>query len=311
MRRCASALTCGSRARLAAAAFSPSCRRSSSSLRRLKPMSKWWLNRDSWATVILTATGEILLSACRGARYGCSLVGDFNGPPLRRRFRGDGNLNVSTPLWQFWTDWSVKALGTAATFLAVFVALFGSWLRNVIAPPRLTISLASGSGFPSILYGRNIATQELHQTAGFWYHVRVDNHTRWNPVSDVYVFLLSVEAPDAAGQFKPIWVGQTPLGWRLDANPQPKKIGYTAECDLCHILQDPLSLNLSPIVVGQVPSNFNQATRLRLTLRARGIERDSNELRVQIAWDGQWPDDRAEMSRHLVVELVPPPAAGR
>ena len=211
---------------------------------------------------------------------------------------------MPTPLWQFWTDLTVKALGTVATFLAVFVALFGSWWRNVIVPPRLTISLARGDGFPYILRLENRETKEVRQTPGFWYHVRVDNHTRWNPVSDVYVFLLSVEELDAADQFKPIWVGQAALGWRLDANPQPKKIGYTAECDLCHILKDPLSVNLSPIVLGQVPSIFTQATRLRLTLRARGIEADSNQLRVQIAWDGQWSDDKAEMSRHLVVTVL-------
>lgn len=211
---------------------------------------------------------------------------------------------MSNPLWQFWTDWTVKALGTAATFLAVFVALFGAWLRNVIAPPQLTISLASGDGDASILLLQNKETKEVHQTPGRWYHVRVDNRTRWNPVSDVYVFLLSVEQPDAADQFKPIWIGQAALGWRNDANPQPKKIGYTAECDLCHILKEPLSLNLSPIVFGQVPSIYTKATRLRLTLQAKGVEADSNQLRFQIAWDGQWSDDKTELSRHLVVTVA-------
>jgi hypothetical protein len=208
---------------------------------------------------------------------------------------------MPTPSWQFWSDWAVKALGTVATFLAVFVALFGSWLRNAIAPARLTISLVSNSGFPSALVIQNPATKEVHQTSGLWYFVRVANQTRWNPVSDVHIFLLSIEQPDAADQFKPIWVGDAALGWRHEANPLPKKIGYHQECDLCHIIKEPLSLNLSPIVFGRVPSIYPQATKLRLTLRARGVEQDSNQLQVQIAWDGHWSDDQAEISRHLVV----------
>ena len=211
---------------------------------------------------------------------------------------------MPTPLWQFWTDWVIKALGTVATFLAVFVALFGSWLRNVLAPPQLTISLASRDGIPTTLVLTNKETTKVRQTPAFWWHIRVENHTRWNRVSDVYVFLLSVESPDAAGEFKPTWVGQAALTWQHEANPQPKKIGHTAQTDLCHILKEPLSLRLSPIVFGQVPSLYTQATRLRLTLQARGVEADSNQLQVQIAWDGQWSDDKAEMSRHLVVTVL-------
>jgi hypothetical protein len=39
---------------------------------------------------------------------------------------------MSTPLWQFWTDWGVKALGTLGTFAAVLVALFGERWRAIV-----------------------------------------------------------------------------------------------------------------------------------------------------------------------------------
>ena len=47
--------------------------------------------------------------------------------PHRRDWAGTASHKqrgqvMQTPVWQFWTDWIVKALGTLATFLAVFVA---------------------------------------------------------------------------------------------------------------------------------------------------------------------------------------------
>jgi hypothetical protein len=191
-------------------------------------------------------------------------------------------LVMVPPLWQFWTNWAVLALGTLATFLAVFVALFGSWLRNRIVPPKLTLALVNAEGYH---YPSNSRDQSGNQivTDGFWYHVQVENKFRWNPVTDLYIFLLSIEEEDAAGDLKPVWTGNAPLTWRHEANPQPKKIGYRAECDLCHILKQPLALHLSPIIPIQVvPSVFTKECRIALTLQARGVEADSDLYRFRI-----------------------------
>lgn len=213
---------------------------------------------------------------------------------------------MSTPLWQFWTDWGIKTLGTLATFIAVFVALFGSRLRHRLTPPRLSIALSSANGAAGTLHVFDPATNKAtHQTSGFWHHVRVENKTRADPVTGVHIFLLLIEAPDvASGEFERVWEGDAKLGWRHEPDPEPKKIGYPAECDLCHILKEPLEVRLSPLVRGQVPDRFTQPFKLALTLQARGVEADSRPLRVEISWNGKWSDDRAEMSRHLVVKPV-------
>ena len=114
---------------------------------------------------------------------------------------------MGAPLWQFWADWAIKALGTLATLLAVYVALFGPRLRHWIIPPRLRIALSNAEGWPAQLYVFELATNKATQTMGLWYHVRVDSETRWSPVSSVHIFLLHIEAPDAAGQFQTIWEG--------------------------------------------------------------------------------------------------------
>jgi hypothetical protein len=41
---------------------------------------------------------------------------------------------------------------------------------------------------------------------------------------------------------------------------------------------------------------------MRLTLQARGVEAESNVLRVQVFWDGEWSDNKDEMRRHFVVK---------
>ena len=46
------------------------------------------------------------------------------------------------------------------------------------------------------------------------------------------------------------------------------------------------------------------ACQLIVTLQARGVEVDSNRLRVKISWDGKWSDDADDMARHMVVEEV-------
>jgi hypothetical protein len=95
---------------------------------------------------------------------------------------------METPQWQFWTDWSVKALGTLATFLAVFVALFRSWLRHRIIPPRLELGLSSADGFQGLVYAFDPATgQATYQSSAIWYHVRVSDKARWSRVAGVRI----------------------------------------------------------------------------------------------------------------------------
>ena len=139
------------------------------------------------------------------------------------------------------------------------------------------------------------------------YHVRVDDLTRWNPVTGVHIFLLSVEAPDASDELD----ASSPLSWRNEPNPQPKTIGYHAECDLCYVIKEPREVRLSPLIVGQVPSIYAGPFKIAVTLQARGIEADLNPLRVEISWNGEWSDHREEMKHHLVVKTISSPTGAR
>jgi hypothetical protein len=200
---------------------------------------------------------------------------------------------------EFWS-----ALGAIATFFAVVVALFGDRIRYRLDPPRLRIFLKDPLGAAGELHFFNPDTNEATKTLGLWHHVQVKSETRWRAVTGVYVYLLSIEVPDASGDFQSIWEGASPLGWRHEPGQQPKKIGHPAECDLCHVLKDPLQMRLSPLIKGQIPDTITGQVKMLFTLQARGSEADSNVLRIEISWDGEWSDTRTEMRRHLVVKTL-------
>jgi hypothetical protein len=169
----------------------------------------------------------------------------------------------------------------------------------------LTIALASADGFLATLHTFDPATNTAQQqTNGIWYHVRAVNESRWHPVTRVHIFLLSIEAPDDSGEFKEIWAGDAALGWRHEANSEPKDVGYPVECDLCHVLRGAAEVRLSPITKGRAPDTLAGPFKISVTLQARGIEADSNLLRLEISWDGRWADGMTEMKRHLVVKPI-------
>lgn len=205
---------------------------------------------------------------------------------------------------QFWLDWSVQVATAIGTIGAVVVALFGSWLRGKLTPPKLILSLKDpqGTRTPVTLTDPDGSQR---QSAGRWYHIRIENRRRWSPAHQVQVFLLRVEEPDAAGENQMTWIGEIPMNWRhQEVNPIMRTVGAGADCDLCSVVRDKW-LELHPLVV---PHSLNarrrEPCRLTVTLQARSIEADSDLLRVQIAWDGKWSEDGDNMMQHAVVKQL-------
>jgi hypothetical protein len=209
------------------------------------------------------------------------------------------------PNWQFWLNWVAQVAIAVGTIAVVVVALFGDRLRARFAPPKLILTLENDRGVktPVTLTGSDGNTSE---TVGRWYHLRVINERReWSPAKQVQVFLLRVEEPDAAGEYKNTWVGEIPMRWaHQELSPLFRTVGYPVLCDLCSVVRDSW-IELHPLVV---PFALNAKRKggcnLLVTLQARGVEADSNLVRVKIAWDGKWADDADEMTRHMTILTV-------
>ena len=135
--------------------------------------------------------------------------------------------------------------------------------------------------------------------------MRVSNERRWSPCTQVQVFLLRVEEPDAAGVFKVKWLGEIPIRWRnQEIKPLVQTIGRVEDGDLCSVVKEK-GFALQPLFNSYaLDASRDTACQLIATLQARGVETDSNLLRVKISWDGKWSDDAGEMAHHMVVEEV-------
>jgi len=77
---------------------------------------------------------------------------------------------------------------------------------------------------------------------------------------------------------------------------------FTAEGgDHVFKLHTTLETTLDRNVVIGTGFNHNNLYRRRFTFIGQSVEADSNEICVEVTWDGQWSDDNEEMGRHLTV----------
>ncbi len=177
---------------------------------------------------------------------------------------------------QFWLNWVVQAAIAVGTIGAVIVALFGDWLRARFVPPKLVLRLDNDRGVKTPV-ALTVQDGRIDRTVGRWYHLRVANERRgWSPARQVQVFLLRIEEPDAAGQYKITWVGEIPMRWaHQEVTPVLRTIGYAVLCDLCSVVKENW-VELHPLVL---PFALNAKRRERCdliaTLQARGLETDS------------------------------------
>src|SRR5579859_3254915 len=114
---------------------------------------------------------------------------------------------------QFWWNWSINAAVAAGTLSAVFVAVFGDWLKSKLFRPGLEIIMLDGGG--------TLSTTKLPDESGKkyehatrWYHLRVRSRTRWPIATHVQVNLLRIEQLEYDGNWQEIWSGLIPIRWR-------------------------------------------------------------------------------------------------
>jgi hypothetical protein len=220
---------------------------------------------------------------------------------------------------QFWLDLAVKAVAAVGTVSAVMVALFKDWFRYRLLPPRLHISLSrtESNEIPNTgLVNPNDPSGSPFVTVSRWYHVGVTNARRWVEATDVQVFLLRVEEPDEAGQFTTIWDDPIPLKWHHMQTlnlPAGMVVGRPAKAALVAFFKD-AATSKEPFLQIQTmhfPNRFNPhrvgRCKLHLVLIAREKQVDSNQVTVEVSWDGNWPEAHEKAPRGLVVREVTPP----
>jgi hypothetical protein len=194
----------------------------------------------------------------------------------------------------FWWNWWVQVAVAVGTIGAVLLALFGQAFRAKFFPPKLTLQLDQDS---------ELSYEGEEKIPARYYHLRVANSRRWSPTHEVRVVLLEYWEPGPDGRLQLAWQGDIPFGWRHQAVfPLLRTIGGKAYADLCSVRKDVVLRIHVLIRPYNLKTERKEKSTLVLTLQARGVEADSNVLRIRIIWDGGWHDGEAEMRRHLIVE---------
>ena len=139
-----------------------------------------------------------------------------------------------------------------------------------------------------------------------YYHIVVRNKRRISPAHNVRVVIQAIFTLSSDGTTKPlIFPGPMQLEWQFQkSRPQFQTIGAESICDLGYMRKGEdftLCTLYRSISFDPVFSAGNQTT---VTIVALSDEAESEELRLDIAWDGKWDDDSNIMSKHLVVKPI-------
>ncbi len=194
--------------------------------------------------------------------------------------------------------WSiiVQITGIFVAILVVIVAVLGEKIRQLLLRSKITISLRE----PNYTITNN-------GLKGWYYLLKVENFRRNCPAHNVCVMMTKVykKGPDD------LWLeqrfsGPTQVMWQWPYNmPQFVTVGHEVNTTFAEVLESTEKIklkmywypnNLSPIIKPNDPT--------RLCFKAVSDIDESNEITIEVAWDGRWVEGRTEMAEHLVVKDI-------
>lgn len=191
----------------------------------------------------------------------------------------------------------IQGLAIGAALALAVLAIWGDWVRSILAAPKLTTSLRSQEGeLTTFGDGRPVR----------YYHLVVKNSRRWAPARNVVPYVILVERPGPDGHWRPaMFTGPISLPWQFGRfTAGLPLIGRDRICDLGRVAQGQ-DFELTTVFR---PHNFDPIVRssekMRVHAAAIGDNGESPPLVVEIAWDGHWIEGAKEMQRHLVIKEV-------
>lgn len=195
--------------------------------------------------------------------------------------------------WYMVCQWTLSV----GTIILATVAIWGHFIRVRLLGPKLLIALKYKKGAVS-MFSDGIVSR--------YYHLRVWNERRASPAHNVRVVIKSLYRPKADGIMSQTTLsGPLQLAWQFQgSNPQFQTIGAESTCDLGylrkgeHFQLSALFRNIS------FDPTVKEGQKLIVGLIALSDEGESNELKLEIAWDGIWSDDSDEIVNHLVIKQL-------
>ena len=192
-------------------------------------------------------------------------------------------------------SWSlgVQIAGTVVAVAVIVVAVFGEKIRQWLSRPKITLSLRE----PNL-------TATNNQIWGWYYLLKVENSRRTCPAENVRAMMTKVykKGPDNSW-FEQRFSGPTQVMWQWPKTmPQFLTVGPEVNATFAAVLQNAREIELR---MYWYPNNLSQHIKpndpTRLCFKAVSDVDESNEITIEIAWDGQWIRGRTEMAEHLII----------
>ena len=202
-------------------------------------------------------------------------------------------MNDNQFCWYMISQWAI-AIGS---IVVAIVALWGHVIRARWFGPKLHLTLKDSRG-EAVMFSDGIPSR--------YYHLRVWNDRRASPANNVRVVIKTIYRPNADGTLSQVPLsGPLQLAWQYQGStPQYQTIGAESTCDLGYVRQRE-SFRLSTLFHhNSFDPTVQQRQKVIVDLVALSDEGESNELKLEIAWDGIWSEDSDELVRRMVVKQL-------
>jgi hypothetical protein len=194
-------------------------------------------------------------------------------------------------------------VGAFGPWVVAGAAIWGERIRAAVLRPNLHLKLASNVGEiteQAMMEGDRVT--ELLPAR--YFHLRVINRRRFPAAHEVQIFMTKLEIPGPDGQPRMIYSVPLPFMWQYqELYPNPlRTIGYTTVAQAALFFVRPGMLQLTPVLVPRnLRDTFQPDAHFWITAIARGIDGESNSVRLKVDWDGTWERGDAEMTHHLKI----------
>ncbi len=184
------------------------------------------------------------------------------------------------------------------TILVAFIAIYGDSIKSKYLGPKLKIFLRDPCG--EINYLKDKTPQIYH-------HLVIVNLRRSSKAHNVRVVLTKLFKQNNRHELvSQVLSGPLQLTWQFpNENPQYMAVGPDRISDLGFLTKG------KDIYIPSLyfyPNNFTgfvcAGERIRLSIMASADNAESNELLIDISWNGQWSNDLNEMKENLKVAEV-------
>jgi hypothetical protein len=175
-------------------------------------------------------------------------------------------------------------------------AVWGNEIRALFFGPKLVLSLDCEEG--------QLTHTNTDRKLIRYFHLRVQNKRVGTPAIDTQVILNSIVPPHKEGTPKPLAInGRLPFPWKFGQGRPYSIIGPDDFCDLAKLPEGgKLEVAAERWMLVENALDIQSGEKTTVEIIAIAVNGQSKPLKLDIFWDGQWPESDEEVTKHIKIE---------